>query len=133
LAKWRSPQEKKRLSYERDRRNDYGENDKSSRKNIPRNKRAPHRANRRLASTLLQAAVGAPNPDAEDAAEQRLLGKRPKSWRKWRDAPLAAVVAYQLRRRVRLGIDDAAATDGRLRRIAARTSDALVGDPRPWN
>ena len=38
-----SPQEKKRLSYAKDRRNDYGENDKSSRKNIRRNKRACQR------------------------------------------------------------------------------------------
>jgi hypothetical protein len=129
LAKWRSPQEKKRLSYERDRRNDYGENDKSSRKNIPRSKRAPHRANRRLASTLLQAAVGVPDPDLEDAAEQRLLGKRPKSWRKWRDAPLAAILAYQLRRRVRLGIADAESTDRRLRRIAARTGRRNIAAP----
>lgn len=35
LMKRRSPQEKKRLSYAKDRRNDYGENDKSSRKNVP--------------------------------------------------------------------------------------------------
>ncbi len=32
----RTPQEKKALSYVKDRRNDYGENDKSSRKNIRR-------------------------------------------------------------------------------------------------
>ena len=39
----RSPQEKKTLSYAKDRRNDYGENDKSSRKSIRRNKRVPNR------------------------------------------------------------------------------------------
>ena len=37
LVKRKSPQEKKALSYAKDRRNTYGENDKSSRKNIPRN------------------------------------------------------------------------------------------------
>ncbi|MFD9407178.1 hypothetical protein ACFWBN_09205 [Streptomyces sp. NPDC059989] len=36
----RSPQEKKRLSYLKDRRNVYGENQKSSRRNIPRSRRA---------------------------------------------------------------------------------------------
>lgn len=34
----RGPQEKKALSYARDRRNGYGENDKSSRKAIPARK-----------------------------------------------------------------------------------------------
>ena len=126
MAKWRSPQEKKRLSYERDHRNTYGEHDKSSRKNIARNKRAPHRANRRLASTLLQGAVGIPNIEAEDAAELRLAGKRPKSWRKSGDTPLAAVLAAKLRRRVRLGIADALSTQERLDRIAAHTGKPTI-------
>src|SRR5690242_19968738 len=38
------PPAKKHLSYERDRRNTYGENDKSSRKNIPVGKRLAVRA-----------------------------------------------------------------------------------------
>ncbi len=42
----RSPQEKKILSYARDRRNVYGENDKASRKNIPRSKAMGARAYR---------------------------------------------------------------------------------------
>jgi hypothetical protein len=42
----KSPQVKKALNYAKDRRNDYGENDKSSRKNIRRNKRTPNRADR---------------------------------------------------------------------------------------
>ncbi len=33
MSQRRTPQEKKELSYERDRRNTYGENDKASRKN----------------------------------------------------------------------------------------------------
>ncbi|MFE2009824.1 hypothetical protein [Streptomyces sp. NPDC059491] len=45
----RTPQEKKRLSYLKDHRNNYGENDKSSRKSIRRNKRFPNSANRRHA------------------------------------------------------------------------------------
>ncbi|UGT42762.1 hypothetical protein LTV02_04940 [Nocardia yamanashiensis] len=44
MVRRKSPQEKKSLSYAKDRRNDYGENDKSSRRNIRRNKRFPHRA-----------------------------------------------------------------------------------------
>ncbi|WP_194828528.1 hypothetical protein [Nocardia sp. XZ_19_231] len=47
MVRRRSPQEKKSLSYAKDRRNGYGENDKSSRKNIPRNKRIRNRVDRR--------------------------------------------------------------------------------------
>jgi hypothetical protein len=102
----KSPQEKKRLSYTKDRRNDYGENDKSSRKNIPRNKKAPHRANRRRAGLVLGAARGAVDEAAEAAVEERLLSKRPKSWRKSRDAPLGEMVRYRLSRRMELGFED---------------------------
>jgi hypothetical protein len=129
VGSFKSPQEKKRLSYERDRRNAYGENDKSSRRNIPRSKRAPNRANRRLAAAILASALGEPDADAEEAAEQRLLTKRPKSWRKWADAPLATVVAYQLRRRARLGVADPARTAEKLRRITARAGDRLTREP----
>lgn len=38
MSKVKNPQEKKRLSLSKDRRNCYGENDKCSRKNIRRNK-----------------------------------------------------------------------------------------------
>jgi hypothetical protein len=55
----RSPPEKKALSYAEDRRNDYGENDKSSRKNIRRNKRTPNRADRHRDHQVLSQAVGA--------------------------------------------------------------------------
>ena len=42
----RGPQEKKRLSYEKDRRNEYGENTAASRKGIGIRKRSVNRANR---------------------------------------------------------------------------------------
>ncbi len=48
----KSPPEKKRLSLKKDRRNSYGENDKSSRKNIPRSKAKSHRKIRRKAAGL---------------------------------------------------------------------------------
>jgi hypothetical protein len=122
----RTPQEKKRLSYAKDRRNNYGENDKSSRKNIRRNKRAPHRANRRRESTVLEAVKGAPDVVAEEVAEQRLMAKRRKSWRKFPDAPLADMVAGRLRRRVRLGIDDGVRADERLWRIRVRMTNPRI-------
>jgi hypothetical protein len=48
----RTPQEKKQFSLDRDYRNAYGENDKSSRRNIPRSKALAHRQVRRKARDL---------------------------------------------------------------------------------
>ncbi|MGW6062973.1 hypothetical protein [Streptomyces sp. NPDC055189] len=102
----KSPQEKKRLSYRKDRRNAYGENDKSSRKSIRRNKRASNSANRRLEHlALTQGGRSRDTADADagaDAIEQRLARRRPKSWKKFPDAPLGQVVAKALERRARI-------------------------------
>jgi hypothetical protein len=92
----KTPQEKKALSYAKDRRNLYGENDKSSRKAIPLRKRLVNRANRHQVQQALAGAVGAPDPEA---VQVRAQGKRPKRWRKWPDVPLAEVVAHHLERR----------------------------------
>lgn len=121
----KSPQEKKALSYAKGRRNDYGENDKSSRKNIRRNKRAPNRADRHREHQVLAAAVGvAVDADVVEQAETKLVTKKSlwltKRWRKWRDAPLGEIVENKLRRRARLGIDDPAATEERIDRIRRR-------------
>ncbi|MEV0352839.1 hypothetical protein AB0H88_44390 [Nonomuraea sp. NPDC050680] len=118
--KRRSPQEKKRLSYAKDRRNDYGANDKSSRKNIPLRKRAPHRANRRRTHQTLEAAAGAVDELAEEAAEERLLATRPKSWKKWRDAPLGEIIQVRLERRIRLGIEHESQAAARIQRVRQR-------------
>jgi hypothetical protein len=110
----RSPQEKKALSYAKDRRNDYGENDKSSRKNIRRNKRIPNRADRHRARQVL-ATQPAEHAEATLAAKKSMwLTKR---WRKWRDVPLADVLIHQLRRRARLGMADPADVEARVERI----------------
>ncbi|WP_157963506.1 hypothetical protein [Actinocorallia populi] len=96
----RSPQEKKRLSYARDRRNDYGENDKSSRSAVRLNKRFPHRANRVLVRQDLRTASGILDPDRGSAAESTLLARRPKSWRKVPDRSLGDHVEAALARRI---------------------------------
>ncbi|WP_432863588.1 hypothetical protein [Microbispora rosea] len=116
----RSPQEKKALSYAKDRRNNYGENDKSSRKNIARSKKFPHRVNRRNASVVLEAATGVLDEVTGAAAEERLLARRPKSWKKWSDAPLGEVVQDSLRRRVDLGRDGRESGTARIRRVRRR-------------
>ncbi|MBB5075739.1 hypothetical protein [Nonomuraea endophytica] len=92
----RTPQEKKLLSYAKDRRNAYGENDKSSRKNIRRNKRVPHRANRHRAHQILEAAIGVVDEAVEEQVEQWVGRRRPKRWRKVADVPLGEIVRAKL-------------------------------------
>lgn len=125
----RSPQEKKALSYARDRRNAYGENDKSSRKNIRRNRQLDHRSNRHHAQRILgQAAGGAPDPDLADRAETRLLGRRPSiPFRKSPDAPLGAVVISTLRTRAEQGLAD----PGRVERLVERIRRRRIPPPTP--
>ncbi|MEV6219675.1 hypothetical protein [Nocardia sp. NPDC051833] len=99
----RSPQEKKALSYAKDRRNWYGENDKSSRKNIPRAKRRRNRVDRRREGVVARA-TGPVDLVAAEQCEAELWSIRPGKgyWRKWPDAPLSVVVAARLRRRARV-------------------------------
>ena len=125
MAAHRSSQEKKALSYAKDRRNDYGENDKSSRKNIRRNKRTPNRADRHRHHQLLVGATGPVAADTAERIEDRLLARKSMwfttRWRKWRDAPLADIVIYKLRRRETLGMADRQAVEDRVDRIRRRT------------
>ncbi|WP_405492848.1 hypothetical protein [Nocardia sp. NBC_00511] len=99
----KSPQEKKALSYARDRRNAHGENDKSSRKAIRLNKRRPNRADRRQDRQTVAAVRGVVAPEVSEGAENR-LGTTTSNWfkRGWRkrpDIPLGEFVIRQLRKR----------------------------------
>lgn len=98
-AERRSPQEKKQLSYDRDRRNTYGENDKASRRAIRRNKRNANQSNRRHDRQTLLGSTGARHPDTEDTTDDRVHGWQRKRWRKSPDETLREVVARKLRRR----------------------------------
>ncbi|WP_431955590.1 hypothetical protein [Nocardia lijiangensis] len=104
MVRRRSPQEKKALSYVRDRRNDYGENDKSSRKNIPRTKRILNRVDRRCDREIITATGGHVDLEAAEQAELELRTRKSKwsatGWRKRPDTPLGEVVAHKLRNRV---------------------------------
>jgi hypothetical protein len=85
----RSPAEKKQLSYERDRRNVYGENDKASRKSIPLRKRLRARADRKRASQALTPGVIPDRIEDGDHLDAELLPKRdPRQWRKQPDETL---------------------------------------------
>ncbi|MEE1782912.1 hypothetical protein PUR71_08280 [Streptomyces sp. SP17BM10] len=122
----KSPQQKKLLSYLRDGRNNYGENDKSSRRNIRRNKRAANSANRRrehmaLAAFAGAAAAGEPGTDTIDRALHR---HRPKRWKKSPDLPLGQDVIGLLECRVRKGIDTEERAQARIRRVRDRLGGA---------
>jgi hypothetical protein len=100
--KSKSPPEKKRLSLAKDRRNSYGENDKSSRKNISLSKALSHRAVRRKSASLEQAWEGLTEAEAE-ARELTLVTPRLQKgkFRKSPDIPLAQHVASALTQRRR--------------------------------
>jgi hypothetical protein len=89
-----TPQDKKRLSYAKDRRNTYGENSKSSRKNIPLSKALDIRAQRHAQETLLAKAVLAPTKEALDAVENAVRTAKPRQWKKHPDKPLGEVLDW---------------------------------------
>ncbi len=98
--KFRSPQQKKRLSLRKDRRNTYGENDKASRKAIPANKARSHRAVRRTSKVAVTEALVAESLRADTAQSTLKTPRLQKGkWRKYPDTPLGKVVARQLKRR----------------------------------
>jgi hypothetical protein len=90
-----TPQEKKRLSYERDRRNDYGENDKASRKAIPLQKRKVLRAYRKLTRQRLPKNELVADLEGAEAAEFRVREVKRKNWRKVPDIPLGQFIEQQ--------------------------------------
>ena|SRR5687768_543991 len=95
----RSPQEKKKLSYARDRRNVYGESPHASRRNIPLQKARRNRANRRLANQGLAGHALLLAEVAFDDVESRIYRKSLKGWKKYPDSPLGKVLAEKSRRR----------------------------------
>lgn len=123
--KRRSPQEKKHLSYTRDRRNRYGENDKSSRKSIPRHKRIQQRASRHRQRQLLAAALGPLDEDAaalvQDRVTRRRHGERKDGWRKRPDEQLGLHVAATLKRRADKGISAAETEQARIVKVLRNT------------
>jgi hypothetical protein len=97
-----TPQEKKRLSYLRDRRNVYGEAPHAARKGIPLRKALRNRANRRYRNQQLEPLehLGlSPGVDLLDEIESSLYHRAPNMWKKDADAPLGEVVAKKLRDR----------------------------------
>ena len=89
----RTPQEKKALSYQRDRRNSYGESPHGARKSIPKQKALRNRANRHEQNRPLNLLGHALSEDVADEVESRIHHRAPREWQKYPDAPLAEVIS----------------------------------------
>ncbi|WP_148294076.1 hypothetical protein [Azospirillum sp. B4] len=95
-----TPQEKKALSYAKDRRNDYRENDKASRKAIPLRKARENRSDRRQVNQALATASSLDEARAElieSSARQDI--NRIGGWRKTPDITLGDLISRQAGRR----------------------------------
>ena len=117
----KTPQQKKRLSYLKDRRNTYAENSKSSRQSIRQHKRYVNKANRRYAERHIAELAGKPDSDILEAAELQVVSRRPKRWAKMADEPLGDVVQDKLARRVKAGIDQPSRARKRIKRVRQRS------------
>jgi len=96
MSKLKTPQEKKEASLSLDRRNTYGENDKSSRKNIPRSKKLSHKALRRIGQQSLDEALKVADEDSitgiESKHRSRLIAAQRNAFRKRSDRALIDVL-----------------------------------------
>lgn len=101
-----SPQQKKALSYQKDRRENFGQNDKASRRRVPLSKA---QAQRRLRHKDKQALH-----DLDAAAEAVPLTRAKPDWRKWPGETLGDNVKGKLRHR-RLLDASAGVSPGRAR------------------
>lgn len=95
----RTPQEKKDLSYKRDRRNVYGEAPHAARKAIPLHKALRNRANRHVANQAIAYQGPTPPEDVADELESCLHQRAPQEWEKHPDAPLGEVIAQKSQKR----------------------------------
>jgi predicted RNase H-like HicB family nuclease len=91
-----TPQENKALSYAKDRRNNYGKNDKASRKLIPLRKAKVNRNYRRKVDEILKGIGETPNFEAAELAESSARALKRNDWKKSPDTPLGAVIEQKL-------------------------------------
>ena len=98
----RTPQEKKRLSYEKDRRNTYGESPHGARNSIPQRKAFRNRANRRRQDLALRQLPARVDEDLAERIESGMFHYAPRFWKKCPDGPLGVVVERKLERRRRI-------------------------------
>ena len=103
MSRIKSPQEKRSLRLDRDRRNTFGENSKSSRKNIQAGKQRSHRDERRAVGLILGRLKESANEDdasaADDSTRTTIITKGRSAFRKTPDMPLGVVIKRKLARR----------------------------------
>ena len=101
MSKLKAPQEKKQASLTKDRRNDYGENSKASRKNIPRSKARAKRSYRRGIHQALHVETTSREESVRDRSETRIADQKLQllEFRKYPDIALAEHIQKQKRRR----------------------------------
>ncbi len=92
----KTPQEKKALSYVKDCRNTYGENDKTSRVSIRRNKAFPARAYRKTINNILQEAIGAVDLEKAETIDVKAREIKRRKWKKCADTPLGKIIKERL-------------------------------------
>jgi hypothetical protein len=117
----KSPQQKKRESYLKDRRNAYGENSKSSRKNVPRKKRAAARVNRHAVNSVMTGVAGPLDEDAAEEMESRVRSQPEGGAAKSPDRPLGQHLIGRLRRRVRLKMHGGEVATTKIKKVRATT------------
>jgi len=103
MSKVKNPQDKKKLSYSRDRRNAYGESDKGSRKTIRRNKRISIQAERSKKAKLSSLVYRKFDEDyagqVENDFKSAIKLRRLRGFRKYPDLPLGEYIDLQKRKR----------------------------------
>ena len=87
MAKKRTPQEKKKLSLKKDRRNSFGENNKSSRKAIPKRKRAVNKSYRKTVKQTIQVDAEMKEIDLI-IVDEKIKNVKRKFWKKHPDESL---------------------------------------------
>jgi hypothetical protein len=97
----KTPQEKKKASYEKDRRNTYGERGSKSRVSVAKAKR--NRSSRERAAARHATELALRDPEVAERREGRSVVKHGGVWRKIPDEPLAKVLEGKLKRRQRAG------------------------------
>jgi hypothetical protein len=90
--KKRTPQEKKLLSYEKDRRNRFGQNDKAARKLIPTHKAKSRRRYRHAAAAIARQAVADVDDRSQIQAEARTALVDKRRWQKCPDVALKEAI-----------------------------------------
>lgn len=95
----KTPQEKKRLSLAKDRRNTFGENSKASRKGIPLAKARANRSERHAQDHLVAQALVGKTEEQLVKVEMQVKSTKPRQWRKSPDEPLGVVLAKRSAKR----------------------------------